>query len=175
MRASEIQTGYIGLVRKPNPETLDGLAEEVISEMTKGQDFYHVMWLYRDTSDEVRVSEMVMPSWRDIALKERLADIDGELYIGVTPWVVSGQPDKLMAFLNWFVGQDQLHPYGDSSLLKVGISSDFGIHFDPMKEQPVCSLLIERGVLTIEQGDIDRLWTPNDCSEFCVSIEPYEP
>ncbi|MGD0586369.1 MAG: hypothetical protein ABSA86_11455 [Oryzomonas sp.] len=174
MKTSAIKTGYIGLVRKPNLETLDGVAEEAIAELTKGRDFYHVMWLYRDANEELRVSEMVMPSWRDVTLAERLVDIDGELWIGVTPWVISGQPEKVMDYLNWFAGQPQLHPYGTTSLLPTGISSDFGIPIDPLKEQPVCSLHVERGVLTIEQGDIDRLWTPNDCAAFCESIEQYE-
>lgn len=174
MKINQIQTGYIGLVRKPNIKTLDGLAEEAIAEMTKGRDFYHVFWLYRDAGGNLRVSEMVMPTWRDVSFAERLADIDGELCIGVTPWVVSGQPEKVMAYLDWFAGQTRLHPYGDESLLPTGISSDFGIPIDPLKMQPVCSLHVERGVLTIEQGDIDRLWTPNDCAAFCDRIEPYE-
>lgn len=191
MWAADIKTGMIGLVRKPNLETLDGLAEEVIAELTKGRDFYHVFWIYRDASEALRVSEMVRPTWRDITFEERLADLDGELCIGVMPSDILDQPDKVLAFLVWFAAQTALHPYGDSSLLKAGVSSDFDVDFDLLKEQPVCSLLVERGTLTVRngvfvsvdgaaltvtsQGNSNKLWTPNDCAAQCVCIEPYEP
>ena len=177
MRAQDIKTGMIGLVCRPDLKTLTGIGEEAIAKLTPSERFdiyYHVMWLYRDAEDRVRVSEMVMPSWRDISLEERIADLDGELHIGTLPWVVSGQPQKLMDFLDWFASQPHLHPYGDESLIPTGISNDFGVHMDPFKMRLVCSLLVEWGVLTIEHGDIDQLWAPNHCAEFCDSIEIYE-
>ena len=175
MKASEIQTGMIGLVHHPDTKTLDGLAEEVIAELTKGHDFYHVMWFVRLPDGTIQVREMVQPEYRIITLDQRLADLDGELCIGTMPWVVAGQPELLMRFFADFDAHPEWHPYGTESLLPTGISSDFGIQIDPLKEQPVCSLLIERGVLSIEQGDIDRMWTPNDCAAHCVRIEPFEP
>ena len=174
---SLIQTGYFGLVSDPHLDTVDGVAEDIIARGTPAGNFdcfYHVMLFYRDKDGNLRVSEMVRPQWRDVSFAERMADIDGKLWIGKTPWVVSGQPQKVLDFIENWRNHPEWHPYGDESLLPTGISNDFGIPLDPFKMTPVCSLHVERCVLEIEQGDIMHLWAPNHAAEFCDSVEPFE-
>jgi hypothetical protein len=178
MKEVDIQTGYFGLVSYPNLCTPEGLAEAFIALSTPSKSyscFYHVMLFYRDDGGNLRVSEMVQPQWRDIPFADRLKDLDGrKLWIGKTPWVVSGQPQKVLDFITDWRNHPEWHPYGDSSLLATGISNDFKMPIDPFKMQPVCSLHCERCVLTIEQGDILELWSPNHAGEFCDSLELYE-
>jgi hypothetical protein len=170
VKKEDIKTGDAFLVAHPDAD-FAGAVEEGIAVLTGG-DYYHV-GIFFWKGDKLWVAEMALEGFRIVTFEDRLGDCDGKPHIGAAPSVLRAQPARVFDAIEAFAADGSLHPYGFSTLLKVGLSDDLGVHYDPFKEQPVCSLLYERIFLDVVEGNLDRLWSPNDVAKICQRIDAW--
>jgi hypothetical protein len=158
--------GDVILICKPKEEMW-----EIVAEQTGGE-YYHVGLLEQGPNDALLVNEMSLNGFRTVTIEQRLADTDGQLCYGKAPEIIRMQPQAVSAAVSHFEDDSRNLPYGYSTLLKVWLSDNFGTEFDPEKEQPVCSVFVQRIWAEVLAGNFEQLWSPNDVAKKCQSIQP---